>query len=57
MKTRFLADKQSIMGLVVWREGEGLLRETDKKEFNFRGIESKIVVGVGRSWLKMKLFT
>ena len=38
------------MGLVVGREGErgvdyfrGFLRETDKKEFSFRGIKSKIV--------------
>ena len=37
------------MGLMVGREREGLdyfrglLRETDKKEFIFRGIESKIV--------------
>ena len=36
------------MGLVVGRERgvdyfRGLLRETDKKEFSFRGIESKIV--------------
>ena len=37
-----------IIGLVEEREREvdyfrGLLRETDKKEFSFRGIESKIV--------------
>ena len=50
MKQRFfLADRLGIMGLVVGREREGftilevLLRETDKKEFSFRGIESKIV--------------
>ena len=52
MKPRFLADRLGIMGLVVGRERErergvdyfrGLLRETDKKAFSFRGIESKIV--------------
>ena len=49
MKPRFLADMLGIMGLVVGREREGLtiftglLRETDKKEFSFRGIESEIV--------------
>ena len=50
MKPRFLTDRLGIMGLVVGRETErgvdyfrGLLRETDKKEFSFRGIESKIV--------------
>ena len=49
MKPRFLADRLSIMCLVVGREREGLtifrglLQETDKKEFSFRGIESKIV--------------
>ena len=51
MKQRFLADRLGIMGLVVGRERErermdyfrGLLRETDKKKFSFRGIESKIV--------------
>ena len=43
MKPRFLADRLGIMGLVVGRETEGLtifrglLRETDKKEFSFRG--------------------
>ena len=48
-KPRFLADRLGIMGLVVGRERErvdyfrGLLRETDKKELRFRGIESKIV--------------
>ena len=49
MKPRFLVDRLGIMGVVV-REGErgvnyfrGLLRETDKKEFSFRGIESEIV--------------
>ena len=48
MKPRFLADRLGIMGLVEGREGErgvnyfrGLLRETDKKEFSFRGIESE----------------
>ena len=44
MKPRFLADRLSIMGLVIGRERvdhfRGLLRETDKKEFSFRGIES-----------------
>ena len=52
MKPRFLADRLGIMGLVVGMERErergvdyfrGLLRVTDKKEFSFRGIESKIV--------------
>ena len=49
MKPRFLADRLGIMGLVEGRERErvdycrGLLRETDKKKFSFRGIESKIV--------------
>ena len=48
MKPRLLAERLSIMGLVVGRERgvdyfRGLLRETDKKEFNFRGIESEIV--------------
>ena len=49
MKQRFLADRLGITGLVVGRETEGLrgfrglLRETDKKEFSFTGIESKIV--------------
>ena len=50
MKPRFLADRLGIMGLVVGRERErgvdyfrSLLRETDKKEFSFTGIESKIV--------------
>ena len=48
MKRRFLADRLCIMGLVVGRERgvdyfTGLLRETDKKEFSFRGIESEIV--------------
>ena len=48
MKPRFLADRLEIMSLVV--EGErgvdyfrDLLRETDEKEFSFRGIESEIV--------------
>ena len=48
MKPRFFADRLGIMGLV---EGGGrgvdyfrdLLRKTDKKEFSFRGIESKII--------------
>ena len=47
MKPRFLADR---LGLVEGRERErgddsfrGLLRKTDKKEFSFRGIESKII--------------
>ena len=48
MKPRFLAERLGIMGLVVGRERgvdyfRGLLRETDKKEFSFRGMESKIV--------------
>ena len=48
MKPRFLADRLGIMGLVVGRKRgfdhfRGLLRETDKKEFSCRGIESKIV--------------
>ena len=48
MKPRFLADRLGIMGIVVGRaRGDdyftGLLRETDKKEFSFRGIESEIV--------------
>ena len=43
-----MADSLGIMGLVVGRERgvdyfRGLLRETDKKEFSFRGIASKIV--------------
>ena len=48
MKTRVFADRLGIIGLVVGREGErvdyfrGLLRVTVKKEFSFRGIESKI---------------
>ena len=50
MKPRFLADRLVIMGLVAGREREGLtilqvlLRETDKKEFSFRGNKSKIVI-------------
>ena len=51
MKPRFLADRLGIMSL-VGRKGErlvdyfrGLQSETDKKEFSFRGIESKIVRG------------
>ena len=47
MKPRFLAYG---LALWVWWLGErgvdyfrGLLRETDKKEFSFRGIDSKIV--------------
>ena len=50
MKPRFLADRMDIMGLLVGREGErgvdnfrGLLRVTDKKEFSFRRIESKML--------------
>ena len=48
MKPRFLADRLGIMGTVVGRERgvdyfTGLLRETDKKEFSFRWIESEIV--------------
>ena len=48
MKPRFLADRLGIMGLVVGRERgvdnfRGLLKKTDKKEFSFRWIESKIV--------------
>ena len=48
MKPRFMADRLVNTGLVVGRERgvdyfRGLLRETDKKEFSFRGIESKIV--------------
>ena len=48
MKPRFLSDRLGIMGLVKGREREvncfrGLLRETDKKNFSFRGIESKII--------------
>ena len=50
MKPRFLADMLGIRGLVIGRERggvdycRGLLRETDKKEFRFRGIESQIVI-------------
>ena len=48
MKPRFLAERLSIMGLMVGREKgvdyfRGLLRETDKKEFSFRGIENEII--------------
>ena len=46
MKPRFLAVRLGIMGMVGERGVDyftGLLRETDKKEFSFRGIESKIV--------------
>ena len=51
MKPRFLADRLTgHYGCVGRRERErwvdhfrGLLRETDKKEFSFRVIESKIV--------------
>ena len=50
MKPRFLADCLGIMGLAVGRERERgvdyfrvLRRETDKNEFSFREIESKIV--------------
>ena len=49
MKPRFFCRKAGHYGL-GGREGErgvdyfrGLLRETDKKKFSFRGIESKIV--------------
>ena len=43
MKPIYLADRLGIMGLVVRREIEidyfrGLLRETDMKEFSFRGM-------------------
>ena len=49
MKPRFLADRLGIMGLVEGKGRRGLiilavlLRKTDKKEFCFRGIESKII--------------
>ena len=48
MKPRFLVDRLGIMGLVEGRQREvdyfrGLLRKPDKKEFSFRGIESKII--------------
>ena len=48
MKPKILADRLRIMGLVEGRERgvdyfRGLLRETDKKEFSFRGIKSKII--------------
>ena len=48
IKPRFLADRLGIMGWVEGRERgvdyfRGLLRETDEKEFSFRGIKSKIV--------------
>ena len=50
MKPRFLADRMGIMGWFGGKEGErgvdyftGLLKETHKKEFSFRGIESEIV--------------
>ena len=49
MKPRFLAGRLGIMGLVKGKERggvdyfRGLLWETDKKEFSFRGIESEIV--------------
>ena len=49
MKPNILEDRQGITGLVEGREREwvdyflGLLRETDTKEFSFRGIESKII--------------
>ena len=47
-ETRVLADTLGIMGLVegMEREGDyfrGLLRETNKNEFSFRGVESKII--------------
>ena len=43
MKSRFLADRLGIMGLVVGRERgvdyfRDLLTETDKKEISFRGL-------------------
>ena len=47
MKPRFLADRLGIMGLVEGRRGvdyfRGLQSKTDKKEFSFRAIESKII--------------
>ena len=48
MKPRFLADRLGIMGWVTGRERgvdyfRGFLRETDEKEFSFRGIENNIV--------------
>ena len=48
MKPRFLADRLGIMGLVEGRKRgvdyfRGFLTETGKKEFSFRGIESRIV--------------
>ena len=49
MKPRILADSLGIMDLVEGREREGFdyyrgwLRETDKKEFSFRAIDSKII--------------
>ena len=49
MKLRLLADRLGIMGLDGRKEEKGvdyfrdLLRETDEKEFNFRGIGSKII--------------
>ena len=47
LKPRFVADRLGIMGMVAGRERgvdylRGFLRETYKKEFSFRGIESKI---------------
>ena len=48
VKPRFLAHMLGIMGLVEGRERGvdyfgGLLRETDKMKFSFRGIESRII--------------
>ena len=48
MKPRFLADRLDIMSLVEGRVRgvdyfRDLLRESDKKEFSFTGIESKII--------------
>ena len=48
IKPRFLADRLGIIGLVVARERavdyfSGLLRETNKKESNFSGIDCLLV--------------
>ena len=48
MIPRFLTDRLGIMSLVAGRERgvdyfRGMLRETDKKEFSFSGMERKIV--------------
>ena len=61
MKPRFLADRLGIMGLVVGRERgvdyfRSLLRETDKKEFSFRWIESEIVRRRYLFIIKLSLF-